>query len=62
LIVLIGAAVLVAVVLAEASFTFTWATAASNGEQSSARASFDETGVAPPVLTGRSGRWRRHRS
>ena len=41
LIVLIGSAVLVAVVLAEASFTFSWAIAASNGEQSSARTSFD---------------------
>ena len=39
--VIMGAAVLLGVVVAEGVFTLTWATAAAAGEQGSARASFD---------------------
>lgn len=41
LLVLLGAAVLLAVVLAEMVFTLTWASAASAGQQISARAAYD---------------------
>jgi len=41
MVVTVSAAVLLAVVLAEAVFTLTWATAAAAGEAGSARASFD---------------------